>query len=93
MKLESANNAGDLVCGLSGDNLVSNSVLRVRDLVYAELPDCSISVVDANDRVKLVRSANGELRGLDKAWQNLGEVESLEKTPSLYNGYRENSAL
>ena len=93
MKLESANNAGDLVCGLSGDNLVADSVLRVRDLVDAELPDGSIGVGDANDRVKLVRSANGELRGLDMGWQNFGEVESLENTPSLFNGYRENSAL
>ena len=56
-ELESADDAGSLVSGLSGDDLVPEGVLGVGDLIDAQLPNSAVSVREADNGVKLVWGA------------------------------------
>jgi len=84
---------GSRVSGLSGEHLVAERVLDLRELGDAELPLSAVRVLDGNDGVKLVGAALGEGGGLDDAWDKGLKLEALEEGPGLVNGDRKHAAL
>lgn len=66
--------AGDLMSGLSGEDLVAKGVLDIADLVDAELPLGTVCVLDGEHRVELVGAARGEGSVLDALGHNFLEL-------------------
>ena len=90
---KSSLNARDLMSRLSWEDLISEGVLDIWDLIDSQLPFSSVGVVDENNWVELVWASGDELGRLNVGRQQLLKLEVLEDAPSLLNSNWEDSAL
>ena len=92
-QVDLALDCGGHMSWFSRDDLVSEGVLQITDLIDSDIPWCSVFVLNLNHWLELVWSSWNECRRLDFARDNFIQLEIFEETPSFSNGDWNDSAF